>query len=218
MQNDSRQKNVTLLRVLYPVWAVAGMFGLLYVPSKIIVAGDAVATANNIVANEMLFRAGIVSNLVTQLLFVLIPLLLYELFEQTNKRQALLMVILALVAVPIAMLNELTNVAALLLKSNPDQVQFYLDLNAYGVTIASIFWGLWLFPLGCLIYKSGWFPKIIGVVVLIAGVGYTLTSFLKFLTPDLDMLLSILSLMTFGEVIFLLWLVFRGVQPKQVAG
>ena len=123
------------------------MFGLLYVNSQLVVSDDAVATANNLVSNELLFRAGIVSNLITQLLFIVIPLFLFRLFEEVDRIQALLMVILALVSVPIAMLNELMNVAALLTTSDPGQMQLFVDLNAQGVAIASIFWGLWLFPL-----------------------------------------------------------------------
>lgn len=126
------------------------------------------------------------------------------------------MTLFALVSIPIAMLNELNNIAALLVHNNPEQMKFFLDLNAQGVTIASIFWGLWLFPLGYLIYKSGYFPKIIGIPVLIAGFGYTLGSFLKLLTPDLKTFLSILDFMDFGEIIFILWLVFRGVKLKQI--
>ena len=125
------------------------------------------------------------------------------------------MVVLALVSVPIAMLNELNNVAALLLLKNPDQMMLFLNLHAQGVVIASIFWGLWLFPLGSLIYKSGYFPKIISMAVIIGGLGYTLDSFFKLFASSSSIILSLFEFMTFGEVVFLLWLVVRGAKlPK----
>lgn len=204
------------MRILYPVWAVVGMFGLLYVNSQLVVSDDAVATANNLVSNELLFRAGIVSNLITQLLFIVIPLFLFRLFEEVDRIQALLMVILALVSVPIAMLNELMNVAALLTTSDPGQMQLFVDLNAQGVAIASIFWGLWLFPLGILIIRSGYFPKIVGWTVIIAGIGYTLDSFLKLLVPEFAALSVIFQVMTIGEIVFLLWLTIKGARlPRE---
>jgi hypothetical protein len=89
-------------------------------------------------------------------------------------------------------------------------MMFFLNLNDQGILIASIFWGLWLFPLGYLIYKSGYFPKVIGIFVLIGGIGYTLGSFLKLLLPDSVVILSVLEIMTFGEVIFLIWLIIKG--------
>ncbi len=215
MEKLSQQKTVKILRILYPIWMVFGMFSILYVPSALIVSGDAATTASNIISNEFLFRAGIVGSLITQLIFIFVALLLYKLFEPVNKNHSLLMVVLALVSVPIAMLNTLNSVAALLLLNNTEQMMFFLDLNAQGIIIASIFWGLWLFPLGYLIYKSGYFPKIIGISVIIGGIGYTLGSFTHFLLPNLEALLSIFEIMTFGEVIFIGWLLIKGAKlPK----
>lgn len=120
------------------------------------------------------------------------------------------MVVLALVSVPIAMLSSLNLVAALYLLDSPEQMMLFLNLNAQGIVIASIFWGLWLFPLGYLIYKSGYFPKIIGLLVIVAGIGYTLDSFLKLLLPEFEVILSVLEIMTFGEIIFIIWLLIKG--------
>lgn len=206
----TQQKAANILRFLYPAWILFGIFGILYVPSALVVQGDAAATANNILSNEFLFRAGIVGSLITQLIFIFAALFLYKLFEPVNKTHSLLMVVLALVSVPIAMLNTLNSVAALFLLDNPEQMMFFLRLGDQGIIIASIFWGLWLFPLGYLIQQSGYFPKIIGTAVIIGGIGYTLGSFIKLLAPDLEALLSLLEIMTFGEIIFLGWLVARG--------
>ena len=215
MEKLSPQNAVRILRILYPIWMAFGIFSIVYVPSMLFVTGNAVETASNILANEFLFRAGIVGGLVTQLIFIFTVLLLYKLFESVSKNHSLLMVVLALVSVPIAILNELNNVAALLLLNNPDQMMFFLNLHTQGVIIASIFWGLWLFPLGYLIYKSGYFPKIIGMAVIIGGLGYTLGSFSELLALFSKAILSLFEFMTFGEVVFLLWLVVRGAKlPK----
>lgn len=202
---------VKILRILYPIWVVFGIFSLLYVPSTLIIESDAVTIARNITENEFLFRSGVVGSLITQLLFIFIPLFLYKLFEPVNKVYSSIMVILAIVSVPITMLNELNKLAALQSLNNPEQMMFFLNLGMQGIDIASIFWGLWLFPLGHLAYKSGYFPKIIGIAVIVAGFGYTLGSFVKLLIPNLAALLSVLELMTFGEIVFAGWLVLKGI-------
>lgn len=227
----SPQQAVTILRFLYPIWAMVGMFSLMYVPSTLIVAQDAAVTARNIVTNELLFRAGIAGSLVTQLIHIWVVLVLYQLFKSVNKKQARLVVILGLVGVPIAMLNTLNRVAALLLTSGsgylsafePAQLQalmmFFLDLNEQGMVIASIFWGLWLLPQGYLIYKSGYFPKIFGVLMFLAGIGYFVSAFTQLLLPSFGAISSGLEILTFGEVIFMVWVMFMGAKlPKMKGG
>ncbi len=204
-----------ILRILYPIWALVGMFSLMYVPSQLVVPGDAAATAAQITSRELLFRTGILGSLATQVLFLFAVWYLYQFFEGAGKGPAKVMVMLACVSVPIAMLNELAKFAALGQVSDPEQMLFFLSLNAHGITIASIFWGLWLFPLGYLIYHSGYFPKLIGVAVWIGGVGYTLGSLTDILFPDQKILLSVSEMMTFGEIVWLLWLTIRGAKwPK----
>lgn len=215
MSLELKKKAVIQLRFLYPVWAIVGMLGILYVPSKLIVHGDAITTVQNIQTNEFLFRTGIVSSLITQLLFIIVVLLLYRLFKDVNTDQAILMVVFALVSVPISMLNSLNRVAALFQLNHPDQAMLYLDLNEQGIIIASIFWGLWLFPLGYLIARSGYFPKFIGYAVIVGGVGYTIGSFTRLLNPDLHTVLTICEFMTFGEIVWLLWLIIRGAKWPQ---
>ena len=210
------QKTVTVLRILYPIWMLVAIFSIMYVPSTLIVLEDAATTASNIASNEFLFRLGIVGSLLTQIIFIFVPLLLYKLFKSVNKTQSLLMVVFALVSVPITMLNSLNSIAALNLLNDPTQMMFFLNLNTQGIIIASIFWGLWLFPLGYLVYKSGYFPKTIGGLLIIAGIGYLLGSIANLLLPDTEILLSISEAMTFGEVIFILWFLIRGVKFQKM--
>jgi hypothetical protein len=155
-------KTARIAGFLYLLHAVFAFFSMMYVPSILIVPGDAATTANNIMASESLFRIGSVSDLIAQIIFILLVLVLYKLLKPVNKNHALLMVIFALVGVPIAMLNLLNQFAALLLLSGADYltvftadqlqalVMLFLDLQKHGVFIAQIFWGLWLFPLGYL--------------------------------------------------------------------
>ncbi|MEN7981935.1 MAG: DUF4386 domain-containing protein [Nanoarchaeota archaeon] len=226
MKDISQQKATTLLRFLYAFWVIIAPFSLIYVPYKLIVFGDAATTAKNIMANELLFRISIVGSLITQLLFIFIALLLYKLFEKVNKTQSILMVVFALVSVPIAMFNTLNKIAVVMLLDGADYLKvfsaeqlysltmFFLNLNAQGMTIASIFWGLWLFPLGYLIYKSGYFPKFVGVAVIIAGFGYTIDSFIKFILPNYKFT-SVIDLLTIGEMVFVFWIIFKGAKlPK----
>ena len=206
----TQKKAITILKILYPIWFIVGFFSIMYVPSLLIVAGDAATTASNIIANESLFRMGLAGSLITQLIQIVVVLVLYQLFKSVDKNHALLMVIFALVGVPITMLNTLNRIAALLLLNNADQMMFFLNLNEQGVFIASIFWGLWLFPLGYLIYKSGYFPKIFGVLMFIAGFGYLIGSFTSFLLPGYEAIIQVSDLMTMGEVFFMIWVVLKG--------
>ena len=214
--NLSQRKAVTILRILYPIWAVIGLFSIMYVPATLIVFGDAATTVNNIMANELLFRLGIAGSLITQLIFIFVVLTLYKLLKSVNKNHASLMVIFALVGVPIAMLNTLNQVAALLLLNNADQMMFFLNLNEQGVFIASVFWGLWLLPLGYLIYRSGYFPKIFGVLLTIAGIGYFLGSFAHLLFPSYEAIFPVLDFLTIGEMLFMAWVLFKGAKIPEI--
>ena len=209
---------------LYLLLAPLGFFGGMYIPS-ITVPGNAVATVGNIMTHTLLFRLSILSALITPIVTVLVSLFLYKLFKPVDKNQAVLMVIFALAALPIAMLNELNHFAVLLLLNGTDylkvfridqlysQVMFFLDLGHYGAFIAAIFWGLWLLPMGYLVFKSGFLPRIIGVLLIIAGFGYIIDSAALFLLPDLN--INISQFTFYGELLMLLWLLIKGVNVEQ---
>jgi hypothetical protein len=126
------------------------------------------------------------------------------------------------------MLSQLNQFAALLPLSGADYltvftadqlqalVMVFLELQKLGTLIATIFWGLWLFPLGYLVYKSGYFPKIFGVLVIIAGFGYLLGSFTHFLLPNLEAIFPVFELLTFGEVIFMVWVLLKGAKIPEM--
>jgi hypothetical protein len=218
------QKTARLAGLLYLTLAALSAFGLVYVPSMLIVPGDAAATANNIVTSESLFRLGFVSDLVAFTVNIFVALLLYKLLKPVNRGIASLMVILILMGLAIGMLNELNQFAALLILGSDHLTAFtaaqsqalaslFLDLYEHGFTIAHIFWGLWLFPMGYLVFKSGFLPKVIGVLLIVAGLGYLTDFTLFFLFPDITVTVSDFTFV--GEVVLILWLLIRGVNVKQ---
>ncbi len=221
---SSINKTARIAGFLYLLLSVIGAFSILYVPSTLFVPGDAAATANNIMASESLFRLGIVSGLTYLLLFISLVLALYKLLRPVNKNHAVLMVILVLVSVPIAMLNELNHFAALHLLSGADyltgftadQLQslmmLFIDMHQYGIFVAQIFWGLWLFPLGYLVFKSGYIPRVIGILLMIGCFGYVIDSFIFFLYPNFGVTVSEFTFL--GEILLPLWLLIMGVNVE----
>lgn len=208
---NSARKKARVAGFLYLMVAVFSGYAA-YVRSALFVPANAVAAVTSLKAHEVLFRIGIASDLIGQLFHVLLALALYGLLKSVNRTAALLMLILALVPVPIAMLNQLNQFAVLLLLNGTDYAQmlFFLTLHKYGVLIAQIFWGLWLFPLGYLVFKSGYIPKILGVLLIIAGFGYLIDSFGTFLLPSYNLTVSIFTFI--GEVLLLFWLLVKGVK------
>jgi uncharacterized protein DUF4386 len=215
---------------LYILASIVGIFGLVYVPSKLIVNGNAAETARNIAASETLFRLGISAHLIGEALFVFVALALYDLLKAANYRHALYMLTLILIAIPIAFLNELNAIAALLLVrgldflSVFDQPQrnalamFFLKVHGYGFDIAGIFWGLWLFPLGLLVYRSRFLPRILGVALMVNCFAFPINSFTSLVLPHYENLVSRwMRPLHFGEQLFMLWLLIMGAMPKPQA-
>lgn len=219
----SPNKTARIAGILYLVpWLVLVPTSLFRM--NLIVPGDSRATASNIMESESLFRLTVVADLIVQVIFVLLVLLLYRLLKPVNRNQARLMVVLFLVSVPIAMLNELNQFATLLLLSGADYLTmfttdqlhallpFFRDMHQHGMMIAYIFWGLWLLPLGYLVFKSGFLPKALGVLVMIGCFGYLIDFVTFFLFPSLD--LSVNMVTGYGELLLCLWLLVKGVDVK----
>jgi hypothetical protein len=211
--------------------SIPGFFSLIYVPNKLIVHGNATATANNITAHETLFRLGIACNLICQAGFILVALALYDLLKGVNQQQASLMVILIVVSIPIAFLNELNAIAALILVRGTDflsvfekpqrdaAAMLFLNLHSHGFDVAEIFWGLWLFPLGLLAYRSGFLPRVLGILLMLNGFTYPVNSFTSLLLPQYEGIVSRWMMpFSFGELVFMFWLLIMGAKPKPLAG
>ena len=217
--------------LLYVLISIPGIFALIYVPGKLIVHGNATATASNIAAHETLFRLGIAANLISQILFMGVALALYDLLKGVNRRQAALMLTLIVVPVPIVLLNELNAIAALILVRGADFLfifekpqrdslaMLFLNLHSYGFDITAIFWGLWLFPLGLLVYRSGFIPRLLGVLLMLNSFTFPVNSFTSLLLPQYENIVSRwMKPLSFAELLFMFWLLIMGAKPKPLPG
>jgi len=215
--------------VLYLLASLAGFFAMGYVPGKVIVHGNAAATANNILAHETLFRLGIAAGLIGQVGFIFVALALYDLLKGVNRRHAALMVGLIVLQVPIVFLNELNSMAALVLVQGADFLSIFqkpqrealamlfLNLHGKGFGVAEVFWGLWLFPLALLIYRSRFLPRLLGVWLAIGGFAWVVVSFTSLLLPEyLEKAFTYGQPAFLGEVALMLWLVIKGARPPAV--
>jgi hypothetical protein len=222
---NSPQKTARVAAFVFLIIFFLGMSAELFIRPGMIVTGDAAATVRNIAASESLFRLSVVSDLIRQALLMLLPLILYKLLKPVNKTIASLMVIFYLVCVPISLLNELNHFAVLLLSSGTGYlsafkaeqlnalVTFFLELRKYGTFITQFF-SFWVLLLGYLVYKSGFIPRILGILLTLVGLCYTVSAVLFFLFPNFDA--TILGLFTFiSESIFYLWLLIKGVNVKE---
>ncbi len=217
--------------LLYLLTAIPNVFYLIYLPSVLIVPGDATATAGRIMASESLFRMGIVSELAGATIFIFVVLALQDLLKGVNKKYASLMVTFFVISVPISCVNVLNQIAVLrLLRGDSflsvfDQrqldalVMVFLNLHGYGTIVAQIFWGLWLFPFGVLVFKSGVLPRILGVLLIIGCFGYIAASVTVLLFPASGHMVHELLIAPGGvaELSILLWLLIKGIQARPQA-
>src|SRR2546427_1760383 len=212
--------------LLYILTSIPGFFAMMYVPSKLIVHGNAAATANNISANETLFRLGIAGQLIGQAGFIFVALALYDLLKGVNRRHASLMVTLIVVQIPIAFLNELNSIAALVLVRGADFLSIFekpqrealamlfLNLHCHGFVVAEVFWGLWLFPLALLVCRSRFLPRFLGVWLALAGFAWVILSLTGVLSLQYyDKVVTFTQPAVFGELAFMFWLLIKGATP-----
>ena len=225
---NSPQKTARVAGFMYLFVIVFGIAGQV-VRMSFIEPGDAATTANNIMANEILFSAANVSWLISEMFLLLLGLALYVVLKPVNKILASLMVLFIVVGVAIESINTLNQFAALQLLSGADyltvfeadqlnaQVMYHLDLWEAGYGIATIMsFGPWLIPTGYLMYTSGYFPKLLGVLAMLAGIGFLIESFQYFLLPDYEVISSVGSVAAvIGEFAVCGWLLIKGVNVEQ---
>jgi hypothetical protein len=213
---------------LYLLLAVIAPFRLLYIPRTLFVPGDAAATASNIAAHELLFRFGIVGDLLCGTILIFLLLALYRLLKGVDQNHAVLMVILGgLLPATIDFLNVVNDAAALMLVRGADFLSvfekpqqdalamLFLRLHHQVIVGAEILWGLWLFPLGILVYRSRFLPRFLGVWLIVNGFAYLIVSFTGLLLPRYeDLIFKNAFPALLGELAFVLWLVIRGAKPQ----
>jgi hypothetical protein len=222
----SKRRIARVTGLLYLLMTILGICGMIYGDQKFYVPDNPSATVTSILASERLFRLGVASNLVSIVLFIFVVYSLYRLLKSVDKDLAMLMVILVVVSIPVGLnFNQLAPI--LLLKGaayraafEPAQLQAlsmtFLDLQRQGDSIGQIFWGLWLFPLGLLVVRSGFIPRLIGVLLMLGGLGYVLNALTILLFPDAKGMTYVASLLGFvSEMVFILWLLIKGVANQK---
>lgn len=215
---------------VYLLLVLTGPFTLIYLPNKLIARGNATATANNILAHEMLFRVGIVAELIGAVIFICLAVALYRLFSGVNKTQATLMVAFVLVSSTVGFINALNNVAALLLVRGSDFLaiidkpqrdafgMLFVSLHGQGNAINEMFWGLWLLPLALLVYRSRFLPRFLGIWLAFGGFAYVILCLTSLLLPQYqDKVFTLFQPAFFGELAFMLWLSIKGAKVRPMA-
>jgi hypothetical protein len=227
----SLSKNARVAGTLYIVGSLVAVVRLIYIPTTLIVSENATATVSNITRHELLFRFGILSQLLTGALWIFVTLALYRLFKEVDRGLAVLMVILgSLMQVPIFFVNSVNDAAALLFARGTDflslfdkpqrdaYTMLFLNLHHYGDLANEIFWGLWLLPFGLLVYKSRFLPRVLGAWLMIACFGYLASSFAGFLLPAYeDKVINYTQPLLLAEVAIMLWLTIVGAKERRLA-
>lgn len=222
-------------RVAALLWMLVGVttaFSLIYVRPRLIVSRDAVATVNNIIAFESLFRASIVSSILSHIFSFFFGLTIFRLFKGVNKTLAMVFLTSLLVGVAIGVVNSLNNIAALMVLTNADYLKafppeqlnalamIFIRLNNSGIGLVEIFAALFMFSLGLMIIRSRNIPKILGILLMIGACAFPVNTFTKILIPQFyPALITQLTMLlnAFGVPATMLWLLIKGVNEPQPA-
>ena len=229
-ETTTLKKTARLAGLLYFFWILTGLYGLLYLPSQTIVKGNAVATAEKILANEFLFRTGIVNDLISSVLWIFMVLVFYRLFKSVNEGQAKLLVAMVIVQIPVTFIMGAFSMATLMilkgeilttfeLDQRRDLAMLFIKIGDYGILTMEMYWGVWLFPLAILTYRSRFLPRFLGVWLIITGCFYVIFSFIGLLLPQYyDMVLNSPFALPaeVGELAFMLWLLIMGAKKRVV--
>jgi len=214
---------------LYLSMVFTAPFSLIYVPGKLIVRDNAAATAENILAHETMFRLAIFGELIGHVIFICLGVALYRLLSSVNKTWALLMIGFVLVSAAVGFLDTLNNIAGVILfrgveflsvfdKPQRDALgMFFIKLHTQGIFIDEIFWGVWLFPFGWLVYRSGFLPRFLGIWLIIACFGYVVLSAIAIFNPAYyEAAFKWLQPAFFAELAIMLWLLIKGAKVESV--
>ncbi|MBD0331301.1 MAG: DUF4386 domain-containing protein [Chitinophagaceae bacterium] len=226
----SLKKTAKLAGILFLLAGLTSWFSLFYIRGKLIDFRNVTVTANNIIANETLSRLEIVSILISQVFQLFIGLTLFRLFKGVHKTLATVLLASVITFVAIAVLNTLNNIGALLMLSKADYLNVFepekctalmmllLRLGNYGQGLLEIFWAIYLFAFGLLIIKSGFMPRLLGILMIVGSVWYTINTFTELLIPHLNPALftrlAILLGGTLGVGPTIFWLLIKGIKTK----
>jgi len=221
------KKTARFAGLLFLVMVVSGLFSEIFFRQSLFTS-DMAVTADNILHNDFLYRAGILSDIIMSLSYLLTALLLYKLLVSVNKNMALLMVLFAAAGCVLLLSNILNEFAPLYMVGAGSQTgslstaqlqsMAMLSYTAYGhgYMIGQVFFALWVLPLGLLIYRSKFIPKVFGVLFLIEVCGGLLSVAVHFLIPDVSIETVLLLPGTLAELGFMFWLLIRGINASKV--
>ncbi len=225
---STNRKNARIAGILYLTYMVFHIFANVFGRSKIIVMGDAATTAQNIMASAWQFRIGFVGDLMAAVLFLLAAWALYVLLKPVNKNFALLFLLLNLGGVAVWCMSDLFLFTSQILLSGadylkvfqPDQLQalvmLSLHLYKYGsLGIAQFFFAAWLFPLGFLVFKSGYLPRLLGTVLMVECFAWLLYPLQFFLFPSVFITYLSSAVGFIGEFSLTLWLLIMGAKDQK---
>jgi hypothetical protein len=224
---NSIKKQARIAGLLYLLASIPAFFAWVYVLSKLIVTGDATATANNVRASDTLLRLSIGSELTGSIIFIFVVLALYQLFKPVSQKHALAMATLLLISLPISFFSVVSEMVALIVASGAsflsafDQPQrdslayLFFRLHGQGLVVAQVFWGLWLYPFGLLVIRSGFIPRFLGYLLFIAGLGYIANSFAALLLPThRDVVARFADILQIAELPIIFWLLIWGAKDQ----
>lgn len=228
MEQDitSLQRTARQAGLLNLLWILSGLYAMIYLSSKINTQGDTAITAQNIITHAFLFRTGIVNGLISGCVWILLVFHFYRMFRPVHEQLAKLLVAFVIIQIPAGLLIDSFYLTALnILEGNLlqafDLIQRHefamvlLRLSDNLVVVLEIFWGLWLIPLGMLVYKSRFLPRFLGIWLGINGMAYVVLCFITILLPHYkDITFKIIFPAMLGEVAFMFWLLVRGIKYK----
>ena len=219
---NSRKTTARRAGALYLLFMIVAIYAEFFFP-KFMVPGDPAATAGKIVAAEALYRIGILIGFATHVIFIFLVVSLYKLLRDVDKSHAMLMVVLVSVGVAVDLGNMLNRFAPLLLLDGSNYLSAFtkpqldamalnsLRFRSSGAAVPMAFWGLWLFPFGILVVRSRFLPRILGILLIVAGVAYLVTSAVSIAWPEHRRLVSQYMMPLYlGEVPIIFWLVIKG--------
>lgn len=224
-------KKARIVGFWYLLWSLVGLPSLIYIPGKLYVHGDAVATATNIAAHQTLFQLGIATDLVGSVILIILVLAFYRLFKDVSRYQAAFLAIIGGILPAAASFASAANdVATLILVRGPDYLNVFSEAQrdalayfftrvSFGVTVGEgVLWGAWLFPMAILILKSRWFPRFLGWWLIVSGMFYLALSYAGMFMPEhYQTIANYLIPFGAGEIALILWLLIMGAKEGVVA-
>ena len=225
---ESSLKPTRLAGLLYVIVVVAGVFTLKIVPDQIIVPGDAAATADHLRASETLFRFAMLIDLLAEVLFLIVVIALYRFLRDVHEGLSTLMVVFAAISVPIALVAVSLEIAAVSVVGDSDLVSalgrsqldalaaVLLRVHGEALLVDEMLWGLWLFPLGILQLRSGFVPRLVGVLAIVGGAGFLVDFGTSLVAPDVaNAVAGVTSLAQAGEMATIVWLLVARSRPTR---